>query len=292
MPECARALTSGGAASLLGFMTSLTQAERDAAYNNGAAVPEVGEETQWRVAASTAWRAAHPAYLDIPYAPAERTKWDLFPAADPAAPCFVFIHGGWWQFGAREENAIAARGLAAHGWSVALPGYTLTPEASLTRIVEEIGAALDWFEAKRASYRISGPVVLSGWSAGALLAILGLAHPVVGAALAFSGAYELGPIRDTYLNRKLNLTPTEIETLSPLRLTPVAKPLSLACGGRELPALLNDGRKLHAQRRAVDAVGRLIEPEGLNHFTIYRELTEPDGVLVQEALRLAGAMAS
>jgi len=39
-------------------------------------------------------------------------------------------------------------------------------------------------------------------------------------------------------------------------------------------------------------LGRLIEPEGLNHFTIYRELTEPDGVLVQEALRLAGAMAS
>ena len=268
-------------------MTTLTQAERDAAYNNGAAVPEVGAETQWREAASAAWRAAHPAHLDIPYAPAERTKWDLFPAADPAAPCFLFIHGGWWQFGAREENAIVARGFAAHGWSVALPGYTLTPEASLTRIVAEIGAALDWFEAHRAAYGMSGPVVLSGWSAGALLAILGLAHPMVKAALAFSGAYELGPIRDTYLNRKLNLTETEIATLSPLRLAPVAKPLSLACGAKELPALLADGRRLHTQRRVVDPVGRWIEPEGLNHFTIYRELTEPDGVLVREALRLA-----
>lgn len=271
-------------------MPAMTQAERDAAYNNGAAVPESAELQAERNAASATWRAAHPGHLGIPYAPGERTKWDLFPAADPAAPCFVFIHGGWWQFGAREDNAWAAAGLAAHGWSAALPGYTLTPDASMTQIVAEIRSALDWLAAHGPAHGIAGPVLLSGWSAGALLAILGLSHPLVRAALAFSGAYELEPLRDTYLNAKLRLTDTEIATLSPLRLPPVGKPMSLAVGADELPALVRDGRALHARRRDVDPVGRWLEPEGLNHFTIYRELTHPDGVLVREALRLADHM--
>ena len=149
--------------------TELTQAERDASYNNGAAVPEVHELTAQRVAASKAWRKAHPGHLDIPYAPQARTRWDLFPADDPHAPCFVFIHGGWWQFGAREENSIVAAGFAPHGWSVALPGYTLTPDASLAQIAAEIHAALDWLQAHGASHGIGGPVLLGGWSAGALL---------------------------------------------------------------------------------------------------------------------------
>ncbi len=272
-------------------MVVQTQAERDAAYDNGAAVSAVAALTAERLAHSARWRAAHPGHLDLPYGPGERTRWDLFPAADPQAPCLVFIHGGWWQFGAREENAWVVAGIGAHGWSVALPGYTLTPGASLTQIVAEIGAALDWLQVHGGRHGIAGPVLLAGWSAGALLAILGLSHPSVRAALAFSGAYELGPLRETYLNAKLRLTDTEIATLSPLRLPPlrlppVAKPLSLAVGGDELPALLADARALHTRRRAVDPGGRLLELTGLNHFTIYEQLCRPDGALVIELLRL------
>lgn len=269
-------------------MTAIpTQAERNAAYNNGKAVAEVATLEAERIAASKDWRDAHPGHLDIPYGVSERTKWDLYPARDPSAPCFVFIHGGWWQFGSRQDNAIVHAGFAPHGWSVAVPGYTLTPDASLTQIVAEVGQALDWLGANGASRGIAGPVILAGWSAGALLAILGLSHPLVRAALPFSGAYELGPIRDTYLNAKLRLTAAEIETLSPLRLPPTRKPMSVAFGADELPALVRDGRALFEQRRAVDPVGRLLDLPGLNHFTIYRELSRPDGALVQEALRLA-----
>ena len=266
---------------------ALTQADRDAAYNNGAAVPGWPALSAKRVAESATWRAAHPTHLDLPFGPAERTKWDLYPAADPEAPCFVFIHGGWWMFGAREENAIVAAGFAAHGWSVALPGYTLTPEASLSRIVDEIALALDWLQANGTRHGIAGPVIIAGWSAGALLAILALEHPIAHAALAFSGAYDLAPIRHTYLNENLRLTTEEIDRLSPLRRPTAAKPLSLAFGSAELPALLRDGRALHAKRRDINPVGGLLDLQGRNHFTIYDELTQPDGALVREALRLA-----
>ena len=76
---------------------ALSRAERDAAYNNSAAVADSTTLSDARNAASAAFRAAHPAALDLAYGPRERNRWDLFPAADPAAPCLVFIHGGYWQ---------------------------------------------------------------------------------------------------------------------------------------------------------------------------------------------------
>ena len=55
-------------------------------------------------------RERRPKHLDLAYAPGERTKWDLYPAADPKAPCFVHIHGGYWQRGSREIFACLAEG--------------------------------------------------------------------------------------------------------------------------------------------------------------------------------------
>ena len=48
----------------------------------------------------------------------------------------------------------------AHGWAAALPGYTLAPDASLTEIVAEINAALDWLSANGSAHGINGKVVL------------------------------------------------------------------------------------------------------------------------------------
>ncbi len=270
--------------------SSLTQAERDAAYNNSAAVANSAELVEERNAASAAFRKAHPAGLDMPYGPAPRQKWDLFAATKASAPCLVFIHGGYWQRNAREDFACFAEGIMAHGWSMALPGYTLAPDASLAAIVAEIGRALDWLAASGPAHGLgAGPVVVSGWSAGGYLTAMALSHPRVAAGLAISGVYELAPIRDTYLNEKLRLTDEEIATLSPLRLPVVAKPLAIAYGTHELPALVSDSRDLHARRRGAHAPGPLIPVEGADHFTIMDELRRPDGILVGVARKLLGS---
>ena len=193
----------------------MSRAERDAAYNNSTAVANSPALNAARIEASAACRAAWPGKLDLPYGPKERQKWDLFPAADPAAPCFVFIHGGYWQRNRREEFVCLGEGLRAYGWSVALPGYTLAPEASLAEIHGEIMAALDWLAANGAAHGITGPVLLSGWSAGGHLTAMCLNHPRVTAGLAISGLYELGPMRDTYLNEALRLTDAEVVALLP-----------------------------------------------------------------------------
>lgn len=265
----------------------MSRAARDAAYNNSAAVADSGELNAAREAASAAFRAAHPEHLDLRYGPRERNTWDLFPAADPRAPCLVFIHGGYWQRNSKEQFANLIAGPYAHGWAAALPGYTLAPDASLAEITAEINAALDWLAAHGAEHGIAGPVVLSGWSAGGHLTAMCLSHQRVSAGLAISGLFELGPIRDTYLNDRLRLRDEEIVALSPLRLPVVPKPLAITYGTAELPPLVSDSRDLHAYRAAAHAPGVLIPVPRVNHFTIVHELRDADGLLTRQVRLLA-----
>ncbi len=265
---------------------TMSRAERDAAYDNSNAVKNSAALNEARIAASAAFRRAHPGHLDLPYGSKERNTWDLFPAKDPNAPCFVFIHGGYWQRNSKDQFASLIAGPYARGWAAALPGYTLAPDATLTEIVAEIDAALDWLAANGAAHGINGKVVLSGWSAGGHLTAQCLGHRRVSAGLSVSGVFELGPIRDTYLNDKMQFTETEIATLSPLRLPMVNKPLAIGYGTAELPPLIGDSRALHRRRAAEHLAGALIPVAGADHFTITHELRDADGELTQQLLLL------
>ena len=271
------------------WMTMSLEA-RNLAYNNVAhAGPEfaAAKRESW-AAASKALREQRPQHLDLPYAPRERTRWDLFPAADPEAPCFVHIHGGYWQRGSREAFACLAEGALAHGWSAALPGYTLAPEASLTQITDELRTAFDWLDANGAAHGIEGPVIVTGWSAGGHLSAFILDHRKVAAGLAISGVFELAPLRDSpHVNDQVKLTEVEIETLSPMRRPGVNKPLSIAYGTAELPAMIASSRDYHACRAQAHLPGDLIPVIKANHFTVLDELRDPDGGLTRSVLRMA-----
>jgi arylformamidase len=266
---------------------ALDQAQRDAAYNNNAAAVDSATWIEKRNRESAAYRAAHANKLDLAYGAAERTAFDLYPAADARAPCLVFIHGGYWQRNSRELFACLAEGPAAAGWSVAIPGYTLAPQANMRCIVAEIGQALDWLADRGPEHGIAGPLIIAGWSAGAQLTALHLSHPRVLAGLAISGIYELAPLRDTNLNQALNLTDDDIAEFSPLRRGVVHKPLIISVGSAELPTLVHDAWQFHGLRSRHGAPGRLLSVAGADHFSILQELQKPGGALVRAALELA-----
>jgi arylformamidase len=268
------------------FWATATQAERDAAYDNNRAVPDSAALIEARNAAAAAFRAAHAGHLELAYGPDQRNAWDLFPAARADAPCLVFIHGGYWQRNRREDFCAVMAGARERGWSAALPGYTLAPGSTLTRIVAEITAALDWLQANGPAHGIAGKVVVSGWSAGGHLAAMALGHPLVTAGLALSGIFELAPIRDTYLNDKLQLTETELQALSPLRRPMVRKPMAVAYGSGELPELRRQSRKFHAARAEAHIPGPLVPVAGADHFRILDALRAPDGELLRTAAAL------
>ncbi|MFC7477123.1 alpha/beta hydrolase [Dankookia sp. GCM10030260] len=268
------------------FWAGATPDQRDAAYDNTRAVADSAALIAARNAASAAFRATRPQHLDLAYAAGDRCRWDLFPAREPGAPCLVFVHGGYWQRNRREDFCALAEGALARGWSVGFPGYTLAPEASLTRIVAEVHAALDWLQAEGPAHGVAGRVVLSGWSAGGHLVGACVGHPAVTAGLAISGIFELAPIRDTYLNDKLQLTEAEIAALSPLRRPMVGKPMAIAYGSAELPELRRQSRKFHAARAEAHLPGPLVPVSGADHFRILDALRARDGELLCAAAAL------
>ena len=266
---------------------SLDAAERDAAYNNNAAVANSPKWIERRNSDSAAYRSAHANALDVAYGASERTAFDLYPAANPRAPCLVFIHGGYWQRNSRELFACFAEGPALAGWSVAIPGYTLAPQINMRGIVAEIGQALDWLAEHGARHGVAGPLIIAGWSAGAQLAALHLAHSCVLGGLAISGIYDLAPLRATNLNQALNLSDDEIAEFSPMRRSVIQKPLIISYGSAELPALVHDARRLYDLRSRAGAPGRLLPFAGADHFSILSELQKPHGALVRAVIELS-----
>jgi hypothetical protein len=187
------------------------------------------------------------------------------------------------------------QGVLEHGWSAALPGYTLAHQSNtksfhLADIVEQLRAALDWFQHNKEKYGICGPVILSGWSAGGHLTAVLLNHPVVAAGLAISGLFELGPLREAkHINDNLDLQVKEIQELSPMRMQSslsCSKPLSIAYGTKELPAFIENSRKFHEKRAGFHLPGHLISVDEANHFTVLDGLRSPDSDLTRALLHL------
>ena len=73
-----------------------------------------------------------------------------------------------------------------------------------------------------------------------------------------SGVFELAPLRDSpQVNDKVKFTEVEVETLSPMRRPSVNKPLSIAYGTGELPAMIASSRDYHAYRSQAHLPGDL-----------------------------------
>lgn len=264
----------------------LDQAALDAGYNNSTAVRNSSALLQDFDQRSAALRAAHGSHLDLRYGPAPRNRIDYFAAKKPG-PLLIFIHGGYWQMRAKETFSFLAAGPLAHGIHVAMVGYTLAPDISLSGIVDEVRASIAWL--KNHTPDPGGDpqrMIVSGWSAGGHLSALCLDEPGVIGGVAISGIYDLEPVRLSYLNDKLQLTDTEKSSLSPLHLPLSPRPLVVTYGTGELPELQRQSEQFAAARCRFP--GTLLPLPQHNHFTILNELAAPDGAITREVCALAG----
>lgn len=259
----------------------------DIAYNNTRAVPNVGELIARMLSRSEAAYANRRHRPDLAYGDGARQRYDWFPGATPDAPVLVFIHGGYWQSRSKEDFAFVVEGPLAAGFQVVLAEYTLAPEASMTRIVAEIGALLDQLARDGDRLGIEGaPVILSGHSAGGHLAAMHRAHPRVTHALPISGLMDLEPIRLGTLNDPLDLSLAEVAQLSPQRHIGPGAPMVVAVGGAELPELVRQSREYAEACQAAGQPTEYLAVPGRNHFDVLDELYSPDGALVAAARRL------
>lgn len=253
----------------------LSQAERDAAYNNTAAVATSAAQLQEFELRSAQLAQRPGAQLDLPYGPLERQEFDFFPN-QAGADTVLFIHGGYWQMRHKNGFRFVAQGALAQGLNAALIGYTLAPAASLQDIVAQVQAGISAVSTHAKQHGHSGRIHLCGWSAGGHLTAMAMGHPAVVTGLGISGIYDLEPIRHTYLNTALQLHEANAHALSPLHL-PVQpdKRFVTAYGTAELAALQSQSHHFAAY-----AAGPLVPVEGADHFSILNALAAPDGALL------------
>ena len=119
---------------------------------------------------------------DLSYAESARQRLDLYvphqPRADRAV--ILFVHGGSWQHGNKQDYRFLAQSLAQSGFFVACMSYRLAPEHVYPDFVEDTILATNWLlgHSQSAEYGYSGDkLIFMGHSAGAFNISAALYHP-------------------------------------------------------------------------------------------------------------------
>ncbi len=253
----------------------------DDAYANMVHIPDGASYPEKWAKQAEAFRATVPVERNLRYGAGEREVFDLFRPEGTAAGLVVFVHGGYWLKFSKDDWSHLAAGALARGWAVAIPSYTLAPDARITDIGRQIESAIG-----AAAALVDGPIRICGHSAGGHLTARMLCddyasdwRPRLERAIPISPISDLGPLMRTSMNDKLQITRTEAALESPVRHMPCGLPTTIWVGGSERPVFLDQARWL------ADAWGcGLVIEDGRHHFDVVEALADPESLLTRELL--------
>jgi arylformamidase len=271
----------------------------EAEYNNRAAVPEhpqiferwTREGASYRDETTKEGRAE----IGLKFGPSPRQTIDLFkPKGGGNGPLALFIHGGYWRSLEPASFSQIARGMNAHGVTVALSGYDLSPQVSIGQIIEQTQTACLYLWKK-----LGKRFMVSGHSAGGHLAACMLATDwktldagapadLTPAGYAISGIYDLEPLLHLAGNAEFKLDAAEARRISPLY-WPVerGRVLDAVVGGKESSEFLRHSKAIADGWRAKGVEARYEEVPGLNHFTICDPMEDPNSAMTKRMVELA-----
>lgn len=223
------------------------------------------------------------ARLNLPYGAGERQKFDLLHPSGKAEGLVVFVHGGYWMKFDRSYWSHFAEGLTTRGWAVAMPSYTLAPEARIQAMTLEMARAVE-----AAAELVAGPIRLAGHSAGGhLVARLGCRDVALAAKLRerlakivpISPLSDLRPLMDVTMNETLGLDSTEAAAESPVLHAPPDLPVTVWVGAEERPVFLDQAIALSE----VWGAELRVDP-GRHHFDVIDGLRDAESPLVASLL--------
>ena len=276
-----------------------SQAEIDAEYNAGAAVANPGAYMAAYVERATHARKHLRCVLDVPFGPTLDETLDIFPADQPGAPVFVFVHGGYWRALSSKEFSGVALGLQPLGITTVVVNYALCPKVTIDEITRQARAAVAW---TLCNIGLHGGdpkrVAVGGHSAGGHLSAMCLetrwaedyglaADPLVGAVLV-SGIYDIAPLRHSYLQPEILLDDGMVQRNSPLfAVRPCATKALVTYGGDESAEFARQSSAFHAAWQKAGNQSELLALPGANHFTAIDGFSDPASPLCRW---LAGAL--
>ena len=267
-------------------------------YNNRARVPEHAQIFERWTRDGAVYRdeagKEGRAELGLKYGPSPRQTIDLFKPRGGNGPLALFIHGGYWRSLEPSMFSQMARGMNAHGVSVAVSGYDLCPQVSIGQIIEQTQQACLFLWKK-----LGRRVMVTGHSAGGHLAACMVATDwkkldasapadLVGAGYATSGLYDLEPLTHLSSNSDFKLDAAGARRISPL-FWPVARGrvLDAVVGALESSEFLRQSKIIADGWREKGVETRYEAAPGLNHFTICDPMTDANSALTKRLVELA-----
>lgn len=281
------------------------QSQIDSEYNPSLLCPDPAAEMRHYVERSAQARAQLPCVLDVPYGPTRAETLDIFPAAQPNAPVFVFIHGGYWRALSSKDFSCVALGLQALGITTVVPNYALCPQVSIDEITRQCRAAVAWVLRHITAHGGDAQrVALGGHSAGGHLTAMclqtdwagdyGLPADPLAAAVLVSGLYDLAPLRYSYLQPMIQLDDGVIRRNSPaFAVRRCSTPIWVTWGGAESAEFARQSKTYHDNWVAAGNTTELHAVPGAHHFNAIHGFEHPQGDLARWlAARLNAGAAS
>ncbi|KAJ55821.1 esterase [Actibacterium mucosum KCTC 23349] len=239
---------------------------------------------EWPVAAA-AYRASGVRIdTDIAYGSSARQKLDIIWPDRAPKGLAMFVHGGYWMAFDKSNWTQFAKGARDRGWAVAIPSYTLAPQAKIHEMTAEIVAALD-----HAAQMVDGPIRLAGHSAGGHLVSRFACRDLQAACagriehvLSISGLHDLRPLMATKMNETLHLNLAEARAESAALLEPRRDArLTAWVGGGERPEFIRQAQLLEIVWRSFDVDVSAVVDGIHNHFTVIEGLRDPNSDITQ-----------
>lgn len=143
---------------------------------------------------------AYRGQQNIAYGEHARQKLDVYQPKNRAGQCVVmFVYGGSWEDGSKDDYGFVGAALARRGYTVAVPDYRLYPQVTFPAFVEDIALALASDPVQQLLQ--SRKLVMMGHSAGAMIAglvsynpdhlqVMGLSRGMIDAYIALSGPHD------------------------------------------------------------------------------------------------------
>jgi arylformamidase len=211
------------------------------------------------------------------------------------SPLALFIHGGYWKSLEPSSFSQMARGMNAHGVTVAVSGYDLAPQVSIAEIIRQTQAAC-LFLWRRFKKRI----MVSGHSAGGHLAACmvatdwkaldaGAPADLAPAGYAISGVFDLTPLIHLGNNVDFKLDEASARQSSPLFWNVErGRVLDAVVGGAESSEFLRQSKIMAEGWRGKGVETRYEAIPGLNHFTVCDPMLDEDSAMTRRLVELCG----
>jgi acetyl esterase/lipase len=217
-----------------------------------------------------------------------RQQLDVYVPSMPAqnADVVLFIYGGRWQFGSKDEYRFVADSLAGNGFVTVIPDYRLFPQVDWRDFIRDSAVAYRWVETHIAAYG-GNPrrIFIMGHSAGAHMAAMVALDPLLRqqagsdkapcGLIGLAGPYDFLPIDDADVRQVFKSANPLIDTQPIHYVDGHAPPMLLLTGAADTTVKPGNTYRLAAAVQAQGGKAEVISYPDVGHIGIMLAMARP-----------------